>query len=154
MQKRIIPDVVSEQDVVTLHTSATIHEAVQAMSTHKIAAVAVTDGAGKLVGIVSERDMTHRVLACGLSPQATRVSTIMTQNLQTLRPDASALDAIKLMLGRNIRHLPVVSDDGFILAMISMRDLLRSTLRDLDIEILQNPDTTAAQVSDYPQDNL
>lgn len=144
MKMQIIPDIVSKQDVVALSLNATIHDAVQAMSDHKIAAIAVNDDTGKLVGIISERDMTHRVLACGLSPQTVWLSSIMTQNLETLRPTDSALDAIELMLGRNIRHLPVVDENHNIVAMISMRDLLKATLRDLNVDITQNLDIAFA----------
>jgi len=135
MDMQIIPHIVNEQNVVSLKKTATIHDAVQAMSQRKIAAVAIVDEDNKLIGIVSERDMTHRVLACGLSPQATYLCDIMTQNLETLLPTDNALDAIELMLGRNIRHLPVVDSEHRILAMVSMRDLLKASLRNLDIEI-------------------
>lgn len=132
MKRTIIPGVVHEQDIVALNKSTSIHDAVQAMSTHGIAAVAVIDTDGKLVGIVSERDMTHRVMACGLSPLSTPLSDIMTENPEFLRPGDSCLDAIELMLDRNIRHLPVLTDGGKVVAMISMRDLLLVAAEELN----------------------
>ena len=135
MQRRIIPDVVREQDIVALDKSRTIHDAVQLMSTHNIAAIAVTNGDDQLIGIVSERDMTHRVLACGLNPLATPLSDVMTDHPETLKSSDSCLDAIELMLTRNIRHLPVVDDQQRVIAMISMRDLLESALKELNLNI-------------------
>lgn len=135
MQRRIIPDIVSEQDIVALNKTSSVHTAVQAMSTRRIAAVAVTNGDGELIGIVSERDMTHRVLACGLNPQATYLADVMTEHPETLRPDDDALDAVELMLGRNIRHLPVVTEDNRCIAMVSMRDLLKAALIDLNVDL-------------------
>ncbi|PHS79610.1 MAG: CBS domain-containing protein [Rhodospirillaceae bacterium] len=135
MNKQIIPDIVNTQAIVTLDTSATVHDAVQKMNTHNVSAVAIVDDQNKLVGIISERDMTHRVLALGLAPQATNVCEIMTKEVETLNPKDSALDAIELMLSRNIRHLPVVDENGEVLAMISIRDLMRGTRDDLDVEI-------------------
>ncbi len=135
MQRNIIPGIVHEQEIVALNKSASIHVAVQAMSTHNIAAIAVVDGDNELIGIVSERDMTHRVLACGLNPQATPLADVMTENPETLRPDDSALDAIELMLGRNFRHLPVVTETGKVIAMVSMRDLLKAALSDLNVDV-------------------
>ncbi|PCI41288.1 MAG: CBS domain-containing protein [Rhodospirillaceae bacterium] len=135
MQKQIIPDIVNTQSIITLETTASVHDAVQNMSTHNVSAVTIVDDQNKLVGIVSERDMTHRVLACGLSPQATNVCEIMTKDVETLKPKDSALDAIELMLSRNIRHLPVVDENDNVLAMISIRDLMRRTRDDLDVEI-------------------
>lgn len=135
MQRNIIPGIVRQQEIIALNKTASVHTAVQAMSTHNIAAIAVTNGDSQLIGIVSERDMTHRVLACGLNPQATLLADVMTENPETLRPGDSALDAIELMLGRNFRHLPVVSEDGKVIAMVSMRDLLKASLNDLNIDL-------------------
>ena len=144
MQRTIIPDVVRQQEIIAFNKTASIHVAVQAMSTHNIAAIAVTDGAGKLLGIVSERDMTHRVLACGLNPQATPLADVMTENPTTLRPGDNALDAVELMLNRNFRHLPVVNEDGTVLAMVSMRDLLKAALIDLNVDLEAERDAAFA----------
>lgn len=135
MQRNIIPGIVSEQEIIALNKTASVHDAVQAMSTHNIAAIAVTNGDNQLIGIVSERDMTHRVLACGLNPQATRLADVMTENPVTLRANDNALDAVELMLVRNFRHLPVVTDDGKVIAMVSMRDLLKAALIDLNVDM-------------------
>ena len=84
MQRRIIPDVVREQDIIALDKTRSIHDAVQLMSTHNIAAVAVTNGDDQLIGIISERDITHRVLACGLNPQTTPLSDVKPDKPETL----------------------------------------------------------------------
>ncbi|MBL4614386.1 MAG: CBS domain-containing protein [Magnetovibrio sp.] len=135
MHRRIIPDVVCEQDIVALNKTSSVHDAVQAMSTRNIAAVAITDGDDVLIGILSERDITHRVLACGLNPQATPLSDVMTENPECLQPSDNCLDAIELMLTRNIRHLPVVNEQHRVVAMVSMRDLLNAALTELNINI-------------------
>lgn len=135
MQRRIIPDVVCEQDIIALGKNNTVHDAVHAMSTHNVAAVAVADQDGKLIGILSERDITHRVLACGLNPQATPLADVMTENPEYLLPTDTCLDAIELMLTRNFRHLPVVQDKHRVVAMVSMRDLLEAALEELNINI-------------------
>jgi len=135
MQQRIIPDVVCEQDVVALSKTSSVHDAVQIMSTRNIAAVAVTNGGNQLIGIISERDITHRVLACGLNPQATQLADVMTENPETLRPGDKCLDAIELMLTRNIRHLPVVNDAHHVIAMVSMRDLLDTAIKQINVNI-------------------
>lgn len=135
MQRNIIPGIVREQEIVSLDKMDTVHDAVQAMSTHHIAAIAVTNTDGELLGIVSERDMTHRILACGLNPQSTLLADVMTANPETLRPSDDAMDAVELMLVRNFRHLPVVTEDGKVIAMVSMRDLLRAALIDLNVNL-------------------
>ncbi|MCW8914705.1 MAG: CBS domain-containing protein [Magnetovibrio sp.] len=136
MQRRIIPDVVNHQDIVALSKTKSVHDAVQLMSSRKIAAIAVTEGNNKkLIGIISERDITHRVLACGLNPQATLLSDVMTSNPECLRPNDSCHDAIDLMLNRNIRHLPVVTEDNTVVAMVSMRNLLEAAVKELGLKI-------------------
>ena len=141
MHKRIIPDVVDQQDIIALGQTKSVHDAVQLMSSHNIAAIAVTDGNDhKLIGIISERDITHRVLACGLNPQATPLSDVMTENPECVRPGDACLDAIELMLTRNIRHLPVVTDEHEVVAMVSMRNLLEASLKELGIQIDEKRD--------------
>ena len=135
VKRTIIPDVVREQNVIALNQATTIHDTVQVMSTHNIAAVAVTDDDGKLVGIVSERDMTHRVMACGLSPLSTPLSEIMTEKPEFLRPGDTCIDAVELMLGRGFRHLPVLTDSGKIVAMVSIRDLLQAAMEELNAHL-------------------
>jgi len=135
MQRRIIPDVVNKQDIVALNKNQSVHDAVQAMSNYNIAAIAITNSDDELIGIISERDITHRILACGLNPQATPLIEVMTENPESLHPKDSCLDAIELMLTRNIRHLPVVNDEKKVVAMVSMRDLLEAALDRLNITI-------------------
>lgn len=145
MQRNIIPGIVREQEIIALDTTASVHDAVQAMSNHRIAAIAITDPiTGNLAGIVSERDMTHRVLACGLNPQSTRLADVMTENPTTLRPGDDALDAVELMLVRNFRHLPVVNETGKVIAMVSMRDLLKAALIDLKVDLEVTQETAFA----------
>lgn len=135
MKRTFIADIVGEQNIVALKPTAFAQDAAQAMSAHSIAAIAVTNDEGHLIGIVSERDLTHRVLAGGLNPQTTPISDVMTENPETLRPDDSVLDAAELMLGRKIRHLPIVTSDGKMVAMVSMHDLLKATLSALNADM-------------------
>ena len=76
----------------------------------------------RLVGIVTERDMTVRVVAAGLDADTTPVGEVMTTDPDTLAPNDTASDAIRMMKSRNYRHLPVV-DGGTVVGMVSVRDL-------------------------------
>jgi len=79
------------------------------------------------VGLVSERDVVRRVVAMGRDPAATVVDDVMTTKIVFASPDEAFQDAVQLMDAANIRHLPVV-EDGALLSMISVRDLLRVEL--------------------------
>ena len=134
MQLTIIPDIVKEQKIVQLSETASALDAAREMTANDIAAVVIVDGNGGLVGIVTERDMTRRVLAEDLAPGRTPVSAIMTRDPDTLAPGDSASDALELMRTRRYRHLPVVAGDR-VVGMVSIRDLYAAVKGRLEEDI-------------------
>jgi CBS domain-containing protein len=83
----------------------------------------VTDG-GKLVGIVTDRDIVLRAVAAGKDPRSTPVSAVMTADPVTLSPGASADEAEKLMADRQVRRLPVV-EGGHLVGIVVTAQLAR-----------------------------
>jgi CBS domain-containing protein len=83
----------------------------------------VTDG-GKLVGIVTDRDIVLRAVAAGKDPRSTPVSAVMTADPVTLSPGASADEAEKLMADRQVRRLPVV-EGGRLVGIVVTAQLAR-----------------------------
>lgn len=134
MHRKIIPDVVPRRDIRAVTEKDTVLDCAKTMKELHVAAMIVVDGAGKLIGIVTERDMVQRVLAKGLDPKTTTMADIMTRNPDTLKPDDSAADALELMRSRNFRHLPV-AEDGRCVAMVSIRDLYAAVQEALQAEI-------------------
>jgi CBS domain-containing protein len=120
LQSRV-GDLVSRAPV-SVHADATVLDAARVMSEARISSVLVTDGE-LLVGILTDRDLRTRVLAAGADP-STPVSTVMTPDPATSRPDALALEAMLELVRRNIHHLPIV-EDGRPSGMITATDLLR-----------------------------
>lgn len=127
MQRKIVPDVISEQEIAAVGVQNTALDAAQMMASANIAAVVVNDDAGKIIGIVTERDLTQQVVAKGRTPGDVKIGDIMTENPDTLEPSDSAIDALKLMQTRKYRHLPVVVD-GVCVGMVSVRDLYQSVM--------------------------
>lgn len=121
MIRKIVPDVISGQTLQKVSPQESVRAAAKMMRDRKIAAVVVME-ADKLVGIITERDMTCRVIAAGLDPDTAVARDIMTANPDTLSPDDTASDALNMMRERNCRHLPVVKDDR-VVGMVSVRDL-------------------------------
>jgi CBS domain-containing protein len=109
-----------------VQTGTTVADAVQTMADRNVGIVAVLSG-DRLLGLVSERDVVRRVVAPGHDPAATTVDDVMTTEIVHAGPDESYQNAVRLMDAANIRHLPVVQD-GVLLSMISIRDLLRVEL--------------------------
>ncbi len=132
MQRKIVPNIVQRQSIASVLTTDSARDAAAKMADGNFAAVVVVDGKGKLIGIVTERDMSQKVVAKGWDAEATPISKIMTKNPDTLGPDDSAGDALELMQTRRYRHLPVV-EDGQCVGMVSIRDLyaaVKSTLEE------------------------
>lgn len=121
MMRKIVPDVISGQTLYTVRPDVTARHTAQVMKQNKIAAVMVTDN-DRLVGIITERDITSRVVAADVDPDTATAKDIMTANPDTLHPDDTAAQAIKMMKERNYRHLPVTDGDALV-GMVSVRDL-------------------------------
>jgi len=110
MQRKIMPDIVNKQSISALKPDNTVYEAATMMAKVNVAAIVVEDDKGLMTGIVTERDLTRRVVAKGLDAKKTPITDIMTANPDTLAPDDSAGDALELMQARHFRHLPVVEE--------------------------------------------
>jgi CBS domain-containing protein len=99
-----------------------VRDVARRMSDWNIGAVAVLDH-GRLAGVFSERDLMSRVVAPGLNPDDTPVSSVMTRDLVVADPEENLDDALQKMHAIGSRHLPVV-EGGKLVGMISLRDLL------------------------------
>ncbi len=132
-QLRIMPDIIQSQTITSLSATRSALEGAKLMAEKNVAAIIIVDD-GKLSGIVTERDLTQRVLAKGLDPEETSIGDIMTKDPDTLSPGDSALDALELMSVRNYRHLPVV-ENGKVVGMVSIRDLYSAVKKSLEADI-------------------
>jgi CBS domain-containing protein len=95
------------------------------MVNHDVGAMAVA-AEGKIRGIVSERDIIRKVTYHNLPPDMTPVAEVMTKEVESVRNDSAPQEALQLMLMHHIRHLPIVDDDGNVLGILSIRDLLQN----------------------------
>lgn len=134
MQGKIIPDIVERMNIASVTVGDTILTAAKKMADAHIAALIIVDADGMLIGIITERDLTQKVLAAGKNGNTTIVDDIMTANPDTLAPDDSARDALELMQTRGYRHLPV-AEDGKCVSIVSIRDLYASVKEALEKDI-------------------
>src|SRR5213083_2377131 len=121
---------IAQAPVVTVTPQTTVIQAVRTMDQEGIGAVAVIDK-GILCGIFSERDVMLRVVLQQRDPQTTRMKEVMLCPVETISRNANVDDALKHMLEKHIRHLPVVSNDGRLAGMLSIRNLLYEKVEDL-----------------------
>jgi CBS domain-containing protein len=135
MKRRIIPGVIDgEQALCCLPPGASARDAATLLRERRIAAVMVVEK-GRLLGIVTERDLVFRLLAEGRDPASTTLAAIMTPEPETLSPDDSALEALEKMRAGRYRHLPVVDAGGTIRGMVSIRDLYEAVRLTLEEEL-------------------
>jgi CBS domain-containing protein len=109
-------------DVLTVAPEDTIGEAAQKMVDREVSSAAVSDY-GRLIGILTERDLTRAVAGRTHSSEA-RVREWMTSDPITLPPSASPSQAAEIMLDRGFRHIPVVEGERAI-GIVSIRDVAR-----------------------------
>ena len=80
---------------------------------------------GRLTGVVTEHDITRRVVAEGRDPQITMVQEVASRNLVTIDPEQELEDALALMVEYGVRHLPVIEEDGTLAGVVAYADVLR-----------------------------
>jgi CBS domain-containing protein len=106
---------------------ATVFDAIRWMSEKNVGALLVIES-GDLLGIISERDYTRKVILENRSSKQTTVREIMTTGVTTIAPDATVEEAMRVMTNHRVRHLPVVDHDGRVVGVVSIGDLVERTI--------------------------
>jgi CBS domain-containing protein len=115
-------------------SGATVLDAVNVMARSKVGAVAVMNNA-ELQGIFTERDLMLRVVQMERNPRDTKVRDVMTTPVTTASDKTPFVAAMELMVERHLRHLPIVSESGRLVGMLSIRGLLQDRVEELHREI-------------------
>lgn len=120
-------------DVVSIHPGARVVGAARTLTEHRIGAALVMES-GAVMGILSERDIVRGIATLGATALDQPVSTLMTRDLVTCRPDDTVARAMAVMSERRIRHLPVMDGDR-LAGLISIGDVVKARLDDADLEV-------------------
>ena len=112
---------------------ASVFEGAAKMADARIGALLVLSD-GKLIGILTERDVLNRVVACGKDPGSTKVSEVMTREVAVCGSDTTYEECLAQMKKIGCRHMPIVEGDH-LLGVISIRDLLYHHISVKDAEI-------------------
>ncbi|WP_447978182.1 CBS domain-containing protein [Candidatus Nitrospira bockiana] len=115
--------VMMNRKIRTVRPEATLVEAAALMRDAQVGALLV-GSERNYIGVISEADLVRKAMAVGVNPAEAQVRSVMSSPLITIEVDRSAHDASDLMAEHGIRHLPV-TQDGEIVGIISVRDLLR-----------------------------
>ena len=125
-----IRPLLESREVVVVDVATSIVQAARVMSERQIGAVPVVDG-DRVAGIFTERDVLARVVAAGVDPDTTPVSSVMTTNLVTAEIWESHDVCMRRMQQARVRHLLVLRD-GRLAGVLSMRDLVALELDERD----------------------
>jgi CBS domain-containing protein len=120
-------------DVIVIAPSATVAELIALLSDNNLGAVVVSDDGSAVHGIVSERDVVHS-LSKGTSVLSEPVSTIMSSTVQTCSVGDSVESLMGIMTELRVRHVPVVTDSSRLCGIISIGDVVKSTITQLEFE--------------------
>lgn len=119
--------------VATIHPDAQVSELVTALSEHSVGALIVSTDGLSISGIVSERDVV-RALTSGPQVLTAPVASIMTSQVHVAAPDTHVDDLTIMMTERRIRHVPVTDSAGYIVGIVSIGDIVKTRLSELEEE--------------------
>jgi CBS domain-containing protein len=122
-------------EVFAIGPDAPVIDAIRLMAEKRIGAVLVID-AGRLAGIMSERDYARKIVLQGRSSSSTAVREIMTAEVVSVGLDDTVDHCMQLVTHRRIRHLPVVRE-GEVLGVVSIGDLVKAVIEDQQVELDQ-----------------
>ena len=121
---------IADGPAATVSPDETVLAAVKVMEKLRVGAVSVAVE-GKLRGIFTERDLMRRVVLAEKNPATTPVHEVMTPDCAVAFRETSPGEALRMMVERHFRHLPVVDKDRNVLGMLSIRNLLQQRVEDL-----------------------
>jgi IMP dehydrogenase len=111
-------------NLLSVAATATVSDAVALMDEKGVGSILVRDGAGKMAGIFTERDLMRRVVRQGRDPKSTPMSTVMTPDIRSVPAGESMVEVLRIMLEHGYRHM-LVADGGKPAGVVSIRDLMR-----------------------------
>lgn len=119
----------------SLRPDDSVFDAITVLAEKGVGALIVMEN-GKIVGILSERDYTRKIALLGKNSRESKVRDIMTPNVLVVTPATRTRQCMAIMVGKNIRHLPVVDGDT-VVGMLSILDLMKDIIADHEFTISQ-----------------
>lgn len=119
--------------VATIQPDATVSDLVAMLAEHGVGALVVSADGRTITGIVSERDVV-RAMAHGGEALTRPVASIMTAHVFCAPPEAHVDELMHVMTDKHVRHIPVTDSDGVLLGIVSIGDVVKSRLSELEGE--------------------
>lgn len=119
---------------IVLRDAISVSAAAKKMANEKADAILLTDAAGVLTGILTDKDVMGRVVALGLVPENTLVSAVMTRSPSCVSPNDVALDALAKMVEGRFRHLPVIKGSQ-VVGLLDITKCLKDAITKLEATV-------------------
>lgn len=126
--------IIAGKKVETISASATVHDLVNSLNTHHVGALVVSSDGKKIDGIVSERDVVRAMPGKLDQLVNMHVRDIMTVEVHTCTPESTVSELMKMMTDLRIRHVPVVDSAGLLISIVSIGDVVKNHVSELDSE--------------------
>ncbi len=115
----------------TVPVSASVEEAIRTMLENSVGAVAVIDEQGVVAGMFTERDVLAKFALSGRDARSTPVHELMSPMVEMATEETTLDEALSIMMERHYRHMPIVDDEGKVMGIISIRNILEARVDDL-----------------------
>lgn len=122
------------RQVVTARPDMTIGHVARILHGNRIGAVVITTDAGEILGIFSERDLVRAIAGSGAACLEDPVSLIMTSNVVRCRENVSMNEVMEIMTAGRFRHVPVEDDNRILVGIISIGDVVKSRIGEIEAE--------------------
>ena len=119
----------------TVSVLASVEDAIRTMMDKDVGACAVIDEHGIVAGMFTERDILAKFALSGREAKETPVRELMSPMVEMATGETTAAEAFEVMLERHYRHLPVVDDQGRVLGILSIRNILEARIDGLLAEL-------------------
>ena len=126
--------IISGKRVETISASASVHDLVNSLNSQHVGALVVSSDGKKIDGIVSERDVVRAMPGKLDQLIGMHVRDIMTVDVHTCTPDSTIAELMKMMTELRIRHVPVVDVAGSLISIVSIGDVVKNHMSELDSE--------------------
>ncbi len=110
---------------ITINYRASVYEGIKLMEKHNIASLIVVDDTGRVLGILTAKDIVLRVIAKGLDMHTTRVGDIVSRPVSVVEPTAPLKSVVNLMIGTGHGHIPVIDENGKPIGIVTVDDVLK-----------------------------
>jgi CBS domain-containing protein len=129
-----IAALISGKKVETISSSASVHDLVNSLNTHHVGALVVSPDGKKIEGIVSERDVVRAMPGKMDQLIGMRVRDLMTVEVITCTENSTVAELMTVMTERRIRHIPVLSENGELLSIVSIGDVVKAHITEIENE--------------------